>query len=420
MGLQLVLCHLLAALQAGIRLAEGDVAGGVLVEQGVVIEDPLVGDGAVIGHQGHLAEVAGPLVHGDGGLQGLLPLLRADLHDLPVLHGEAELVDNGAVVAQRQGGAHHAVDAGLQGGGEHLLRGDVGDIGPAGEGHVVAGLPDVALRQLHRQVRAQGIGVVQGLEVQLVELFHPALQRGDVRLPLLHTVPRPGDADRGEDGVPQPLLRLVRRQVREHLLRPAGDGDGGDAPGEAAAHLQPVKVLQRRAAGLLGPDDAAVVHAPEVLRVAGGDGQIRRPLQGVVVVEVAPPQRHGVEHIVGGVEVLHPSQFIVAPVHHHLPAAGVVGLRRTESGEEGALHRRGDHQGLALFHVEAHPHQQPGVFLQFFFHLGIHVIPSFPGLSRFSFYCRASRRQSKGGAAGIQKSFTNPRPGPSAGRSAWR
>ena len=98
-GLQLVLAHLLAALQAGIRLAEGDVAGGVLVEQRVLEQDLLVGDGAVVGHQGHLTEVAGPLVHGDGGLEGLLPLLRADLHDLPVLDHKVELVNDGAVVA---------------------------------------------------------------------------------------------------------------------------------------------------------------------------------------------------------------------------------------------------------------------------------------------------------------------------------
>ena len=171
MGLQLVLAHFLAALQAGIRLAEGDVAGGVLVEQRVVEQDLLVGDGAVVGHQGHLAEVAGSLVHGDGGLEGLLPLLRVDLHDLPVLDHKVELVDDGAVVGQGQGGVHHAADAGLQGRGEHLLRGDVGDIRLTGEGHVVARLPDVALRQLHRQVRAQGVGVAEGLEVQLVQQF---------------------------------------------------------------------------------------------------------------------------------------------------------------------------------------------------------------------------------------------------------
>ncbi len=81
---------------------------------------------------------------------------------------------------------------------------------------------------------------------------------------------------------------------------------------EAAAHLQPVKLLEGLAAGLLGADDAAAVHALEVLRVRGGDGQVRRALLGIVVEEVAPPQRHGVEHLVSRMEVLHPAQFVVA------------------------------------------------------------------------------------------------------------
>ena len=238
-------------------------------------------------------------------------------------------------------------------------------------------------------------------------------------VPLVHAPAVAGDADRPEDGLPQPLHGLVLRQIREHLLCPAGDGDGGDAPGEAAAHLQPVKVLQRPSAGLLGPDDAAVVHALEILRVTGGDGQIRRPLQGVVVVEMPPPQGHGVEHVVFGVEVLHAAQHVVAPVHHHLPAAGLVGLCRAEAGEEGALHRGGDHQRLPLPDVQAHPHQQLGVFFQLFFH-GSHSIPSFPTFFSPGIHCRASAAQSKAAAAGIQKSFTIPRPGPSAGRSAWR
>ena len=52
------------------RPRDGDVAGRILVEQGVVEQDLLVGDRAVIGHQGHLAEVAGPFIHSDGGLEG--------------------------------------------------------------------------------------------------------------------------------------------------------------------------------------------------------------------------------------------------------------------------------------------------------------------------------------------------------------
>ena len=65
-SLQLLLIHVAAALDAGVSLAEGDVAGGVFVEQGVIEQQLLIGDGAVVGHQRHLAEVSGALVHGDG------------------------------------------------------------------------------------------------------------------------------------------------------------------------------------------------------------------------------------------------------------------------------------------------------------------------------------------------------------------
>ena len=62
-GAQLLLGHLRPAPDAlGIGLAEGQVAGGVLVKEGVVVEKLLVADGAVVGHQSHLAQPGGGLV----------------------------------------------------------------------------------------------------------------------------------------------------------------------------------------------------------------------------------------------------------------------------------------------------------------------------------------------------------------------
>ena len=290
------------------------------------------------------------------------------LHDLAVLHHEAELVDDGAVVHQGHGGVHHAVDAGLQGRGKQLLRGDVGDILLAGQGDIVARLPDVTLGQFHRQIGAKRVCIMQGFEVQGVQLLHPLMEGGEVVFPLLHRFAVAADADGLENGVPQLFHGFVFAILREHGLRPAGDGNGGDAPGEAAAHLQAVKVLQRLAAGLLGADDALGVHALEIFRVGGGDGEIRRALQGVVVEEVAAPQGHLVKDLVIGLEVLHPGHGVVVPVHDHFLAAGVVGLLGAHPGEPGALHRRGNHQALALLDIQSHPHQEAGVFPQFFIH----------------------------------------------------
>ena len=164
-------------------------------------------------------------------------------HNFSILYHEVEPVDDAAVVGQGQRGVHHAVDPGFQRRGEQLLGGNVGDIILTGEGYVVARLPDMALRQLHGQVCSKGVGVVKGLEVQGVHLFQPFPQGVQVNPPLFHALPVAADADGGEDGVPEPLYGLVLRRVRKYPLRPAGDGDGGDAPGEAAAHLKPVKLL---------------------------------------------------------------------------------------------------------------------------------------------------------------------------------
>ena len=380
------------------------MAGGVLVEEGVVEEGLLVGDGAVIGHQGDLAEIGGALVHADGALEEFLALAGVDLGDLAVPEHHVEIVDDVAVVHQGHGGIDHAVGPGLQRSGKDLLRGDVGDIGKASQGHVIAGLPDVALRQLHGEVRAQGVGVVEGLEIQGVELFHPLGQGIKVSLPALHGLAVPADAHTTEDGVPEFVHSRLAVLPREDPLRPAGDGDGGNAPGEAAAHLQPVKFLQGLAAGLLGAHQAAGVHPLEVLRVRGGDGQVRRPFLGVVIEEVAPPQGHRVEDVLGSVEVLHPDHGVVVPIHDHLPAANVIGLLSAHAGKEGALYRAGDHQGLAPLYIKAHPHQKAGIFAQFFFHQSW-MLPFFPGFV-YGEYCSVFSGCCKETAVGIQKPFT--------------
>ena len=213
---------------------------------------------------------------------------------------------------------------------------------------------------------------MEGLEVQLVHFLHPLVQSGQVPLPLVHAGAVAADADRLENGVPQLFHGRILSHAVEHPHRPAGDGDGGDAPGEAAAHLEPVKILQGLAAGLLGPDDAAGVHALQILRVRGGDGQVGRPLLGIVVEEMAPPVGHRVEHFLAGPEILHPGHGIVVPVHDHFLAAGVIGLLGAHPGKPGALHRTGDDHPLVLLHIQAHPHQQPGIFPQFFIHQVCH------------------------------------------------
>ena len=74
-GLQLLLIHIPPPLDAGVRLAKSNMAGGILIKERVIKQQLLIGNRAVVGHQGHLAEVRGALVHGDGRLQHRLSLL---------------------------------------------------------------------------------------------------------------------------------------------------------------------------------------------------------------------------------------------------------------------------------------------------------------------------------------------------------
>ena len=134
--------------------------------------------------------------------------------------------------------------------------------------------------------------------------------------------------------------------------------------------MQAVKVLESLAAGLLGADDALGVYAFEVLWVRGGNGEIGRTLQGVVIEKMPPPEGDRVKDAVFGMQVLHAGQGVVVPVHHHLAAAGVIGLLRAQAGEVGALHGSGDDQTLSLLNIQAHPGQKPGIFLQSMFHIG--------------------------------------------------
>ncbi len=86
------------------------------------------------------------------------------------------------------------------------------------------------------------------------------------------------------------------------------------------------------------------------LRFSGSVAEmaIGRTLQGVVIEKMPPPEGDRVKDAVFGMQVLHAGQGVVVPVHHHLAAAGVIGLLRAQAGEVGALHGSGDDQTLSL------------------------------------------------------------------------
>ena len=278
---------------------------------------------------------------------------------------------------QGQGGVDHAVDAVPQGGGEDLLRGHIGDEEGACLAVGAAAGPEVILRQTDGEVRAEAVGIVEGGQAQLVELLRPALDGLHVLLPALHGPAVPLDADGLQDGVPELVHGLLLGDAGEDGPGPGGDGEGGNAPGDAVAHLLAVEGVQRQAPGPVGPGQAVRVHAPQGLGVPGGEGEVGRALQGVVIEEVPPPEGDLVEDGVVRVEVTEAVQLVIPPVHHHFPAAGGIGLLRAHPGKPRAVHRRGDDEGLALLDVEAHADQEPGILPELF--RAIFHICSFPG-----------------------------------------
>ena len=226
----------------------------------------------------------------------------------------------------------------------------------------------MALGQLDGEVSAQSVGVVQLLEVQLVELCLAVGQIGDMLLPAMGTLAVAGDAHGVENGVPELGHGLILAHIGKDTLCPGGDGDGGDAPGEAAGHLQAVEILQRLAAGALGADQTVRVHALQVFRVLRRNGQIRRPLTGIVIEKAAAPFGDFVEHGLVRPEKFLPAQDVVVPVHHHFTAAHIVGSRGAQPGKMGTLHRGGDDQRLAALDIQTHLNEKRRVFPQFFFH----------------------------------------------------
>ncbi len=243
-GVQLFARHPLAARDAlRIRLAEGEVAGDVLVVERVVEQQAALADRAVVGHERDLAEIARAVVHRNGGVEHVLAARGPRLDDAPVPDGEADVLDDAAVVHQRQRGTDRTVHAGFERRGEDLLRWQIGDEADARGRFGVAHRPEMILRQLDGEVGAEGVGVVQTLEVQRVELFSARGQQRDMLVPALRRPPVAGNANGGENRVPKGIYRRLLFERGEHLPRPRGNGRAYDAPRKAVGHLQAVEGL---------------------------------------------------------------------------------------------------------------------------------------------------------------------------------
>ena len=230
-----------------------------------------------------------------------------------------------------------------------------------------AGAPDVPSAEPHGEIGAQGVVIVEPVEVVAVQDLHVMLQVLLMLPPLLHGGAVAGDPDRHEDLLPERLHGRLLGTVREHQLRPGRGRQGPAAPGEIAPHAQLPIPLHILAVGPVCPLQPAGVHVLEVLRIGGGQVQEAGAALGIVRVEPDPILRDLVKGLLRGAQIPHAAHGVVGPGKVHQPRPGVVGGLGAEPGEGSLVHLAGDDHVLTLLHVHAHPHQQIGVFLQFVF-----------------------------------------------------
>ena len=367
-SLEFFLAHGFAAFHAlGIRFAEGEMAGSIFVEKGVVEENFLVGDGTVVGDERDLAEIRRALVLGDGGAQDVLALFGVQVDDPAVLDDKVEILNDVAVVDKRHGGIDHAVDAGLKRGGEDLLGRHVGDEGVARAAEVAAAGPDVRFRQADRKIRAERVAVVQGDKVQCVECCDAAFEQCHVLAPARDRVALAADADGGEDRVPEPVHRLLLGKIGEDLLRPARDGNGGNAPGASVRHHSVYIGLDGRFAAARARQ-AVGVYTAQRLGITGGDIEECCALVSIAVEHFCLPDGENVEHGVVRAQKALTVHVVVRPAHHDLAAADVVGCGGAQARERRTVDGARDDERLPLLHVEADLNEQFCIFSEFIFH----------------------------------------------------
>ena len=341
--------------------AQGQVAGGVLVKEGVVEQQAGLADGAVVGHQGALAQVGAALVHGDELGEQVVVLVGVPLHRLALMEANPEAVDKLALVGQGLGGVDHALGPAPLGGDETLLGGDVGVEDDAPEAGLAAAAEMSLGDHAHGKLGAVGAVVMELLYAQAVEIFAAAAQVLIVGLPGGHgVVVHPGG---GENGLPQLLHGLGGPQLREQLLGPRLAGDGGDAPLVLVLQLVP-EGLDDGIPLLLGLGHLLLVDALQAVGIVGDEVDAAGNVVHIVLPAGQLIVSDGAQGGEAGVAVVELLEGLVVPVHHHLLGLAAVALLH-HHGHELRLIQLGDDENLlARLHVDAAAGDEAGILTQ--------------------------------------------------------
>ena len=342
------------------------MAGGVFVKEGVVEQDAALGDGAVLRHQGALAQVGGAFVHGNHGGKGFLALLRHGLHCLAVFKADIEILNQLALVGQGLGGIDNALRQPSLGRDEALLRGNVGVEENSLEALFSAAAEPSLGHHAHGQVGAVVCPVVEAGNVEAIEVIAPSLQPGIVLLPGLHRVSiHPGGV---KNRLPQFLHRLIPAQLRKQLLGPGHTGDGGNAPLLPVLPTLDIRA-QNGVAHLPGLGNLIRPHTLQAVRIFGDEVNPAGQHLAVMLLPGSHPVlhlSHGGNALVAAVELL---QRLIAPLHRHLFGLGLVGLIHHHGHKLRLVQVCIDNDLLSLLDIHAAADNQPGIFPQYcFFH----------------------------------------------------
>ena len=335
------------------------MAGGVLVEQGVIEQDAALRNGAVLGHQRALAQIGRAIVHGDHGLEQLLALLRLDLHGLALFKADGEILDELPLIAQGLAGIDDALGFAPLGRDEAFLGRDVGVEEDALQAGVSAALPLAFGDHTHGQVGAVFGGVVQAADMQAVEISAAVMQVGVVLLPRLHRVV--GHTGSEQNGLPQLLHGGAGAHSGEDLLRPGRAGDGGDAP--LILVLQLIVVgLHDGIAQLTGLGKLAHVDALQAVGVFGHQVDAAGDHVHIVLQSGFLPLGHLAQRLDGLVAHMELLQRLVVPLHRDLLRLGLIGFLHDHLDEFRLVEIGVNQHLLPLLDIDAAADDQAGIF----------------------------------------------------------
>ena len=343
--------HVAAANALGIGLAERDVAGGVLVEQRVVEQQPAGRDRRGIRHQRHLAETARALVRVQHLRQHVAAFAGGRVDDTALLETHRNVLDQRALVGERLGAGDMAGDAVLVRRGEHLFRRDVRIADDAVLGRRGAAFPLMVVGEADGQVGA-GTDEAQRRIALVVQELGAGMQRLVVLAPGGDRIDEV-DARGGEDRIPEFRHRDFFGLVREDGACPCRRREGGNRPVDVEAGDQ----FQRRhvglGAGAVGARHFVGILTGEQRRVFAGDGEPRRAVAEGGRHAVEEPARGDVETAVRRVAIAHQRRLLVREQRRHQRGAGLVGVLGDPPHQRQGVERRGHHQFLARLQAEA-------------------------------------------------------------------